>query len=49
MIGAFVNVAFAVFGLHMMTNQKDKIGWIIGATCFVTNFAEYVAFVGSRP
>ena len=48
MIGAFVDVAFAVFGLHMMTNQEDKISWIIGAACFVTNFAEYVAFVGGR-
>lgn len=45
MIMAIVHVSLAVMGLHLMTDQKDKIGWIIGGACFVTNFAEYVAII----
>jgi hypothetical protein len=49
MIVSIVHLSLAIMGLHMMTDQKDKIGRIIGAACFVTNFAEHVAFVVGAP
>lgn len=44
-MGWIVHLAFAVFGLHLLTNQKDWVGRIIGAACFATNFAKYVAII----